>query len=354
MTSSLSDELSVGNISKLNEQIEGIFQILNQKEKLVIERRFAMVNGRRETLAQIGGSLNVTRERVRQIEKCAIGKIKRNVQNFAIFDVCEKAFAILKESGGVMLEDEMISKLVSKHVENVLGIMQLILSVDNRFELISNTFKFRPHIKAVDITAEIIEKVSMVTLDYLKKKGELEDTVKMISEIKKVVPETVKYQDIFFASVFSVCKDFKTVESKVGLITWRNINPRTLRDKIYFTLRKKTEPMHFVEISNMIMNEQFDKKSVNMQAVHNELIRYPEFVLIGRGLYALKEWGYSHGTVEDIIGVILKEKESLSEDEIISEVLKRRMVKPITIILNLKNKPQFVRTGRKQYTLKKD
>ena len=90
-----------------------------------------------------------------------------------------------------------------------------------------------------------------------------------------------------------------------------------------------------------------------MQAVHNELIRHPDFILIGRGIYALNEWGYSSGTVSDIIESILAKRKELAEDEIIAEVLKQRQVKPITIILNLKNKPQFVRTGRKHYKLKK-
>ncbi|HMR01199.1 MAG TPA: hypothetical protein PKA32_02305, partial [Candidatus Gracilibacteria bacterium] len=97
----------------------------------------------------------------------------------------------------------------------------------------------------------------------------------------------------------------------------------------------------------------FDQKSVNLQAVHNELIRYGDFILIGRGIYALKEWGFSSGTVADIIEAILKGKEQMSEDEIIDAVLEQRQVKPITIILNLKNKSQFVRVGRKRYTLKK-
>ena len=133
---------------------------------------------------------------------------------------------------------------------------------------------------------------------------------------------------------------------------WKDINPRTLRDKIFYVLRKDHKPLHFVDIANSIVNENFDKKSLNLQAIHNELIRHEEFILIGRGIYALKEWGYSSGTVADIIGSILKTKKSLSEEEIINEVLKQRQVKNITIILNLKNKPQFTRVGRKQYALK--
>jgi hypothetical protein len=133
---------------------------------------------------------------------------------------------------------------------------------------------------------------------------------------------------------------------------WRHVNPRTIRDKIFFVLRESGKPLHFVDISNEIVKAQFDRKSLNHQAIHNELIRNDEFVLIGRGIYALKEWGYSVGTVADIIISILQKHGSLSQDDIIAEVLKQRQVKPITIILNLKSKDTFTRIGRFQYALK--
>jgi Holliday junction resolvasome RuvABC DNA-binding subunit len=110
--------------------------------------------------------------------------------------------------------------------------------------------------------------------------------------------------------------------------------------------------MHFVEIANTIIECKFDKKKINLQAVHNELIRHDEFVLIGRGIYGLSEWGFKSGTVADVISAILDGKESMSQEEIIAEVLKQRQVKPITVVLSLKNKNQFIRVGRKQYSLK--
>ena len=112
--------------------------------------------------------------------------------------------------------------------------------------------------------------------------------------------------------------------------------------------------MHFVDISNSISSADFDRKNINLQAIHNELIRHSDFVLIGRVIYALSEWGYKPGTVCTVIESILKDKEHMPEEEIISGVLERRQVKPITVILNLKNKPQFVRVGRKLYALKKE
>ena len=103
----------------------------------------------------------------------------------------------------------------------------------------------------------------------------------------------------------------------------------------------------------LLIKLKFDNKRINLQAVHNELIRHDQFVLIGRGIYALKEWGYVEGTVADIIKDVLKDGKAKSQDAIIKEVLKQRQVKKITIILNLKNKPMFERIGREQYKLAK-
>ena len=61
---------------------------------------------------------------------------------------------------------------------------------------------------------------------------------------------------------------------------------------------------------------------MTVQAVHNELIRYPQFVLVGRGLYALKEWGFQDGTVSDIIQSLLEKKSPLSKQDITKGVLK--------------------------------
>ena len=103
----------------------------------------------------------------------------------------------------------------------------------------------------------------------------------------------------------------------------------------------------------MILDSQFDVKRVNVQAVHNELIRNSHFVLIGRGIYALDEWGYKNGTVADVIEEVLADAKARTREEITKAVLDRRHVKTITIYLNLKNKNQFVRVGRDKYTLAK-
>ena len=110
--------------------------------------------------------------------------------------------------------------------------------------------------------------------------------------------------------------------------------------------------MHFSQIAKHIKDSDFKRKDVTTQAIHNELIKDGRFVLIGRGIYALKEWGYQKGTVADIISKILKKnKEPMHRDDIVREVLKSRQVKETTILLNLQGKPQFKRVAKATYEL---
>ena len=110
--------------------------------------------------------------------------------------------------------------------------------------------------------------------------------------------------------------------------------------------------MHFSDIASAIQESDLRRSDVTTQAIHNELIKDARFVLIGRGIYALKEWGYSKGTVADmIVSILKKEGGPLHRDEIVKRVLKQRQVKETTILLNLQSKPQFKRVEKATYDL---
>ena len=154
------------------------------------------------------------------------------------------------------------------------------------------------------------------------------------------------------AALASVSKDLATLNGRWGLIKWPMVNPKNIRDKIYVILYENEKPMHFNEIADSISDSDFKRKDVTTQAIHNELIKDKRFILVGRGIYALKEWGYKKGTVADVISEVLREAgEPLHRDEIVKRVLKKRFVKETTILLNLQGKPQFVRTAKATYTL---
>jgi hypothetical protein len=84
------------------------------------------------------------------------------------------------------------------------------------------------------------------------------------------------------------------------------------------------------------------EKKVHPQTVHNELIRDKRFVLVGRGTYALREWGYEEGTVKDVILNLLKKAGGfLSREKIYEQVLEKRKVKKATIAVNLADRKFF-------------
>jgi len=119
-------------------------------------------------------------------------------------------------------------------------------------------------------------------------------------------------------------------------------------------LKREGKPMHFTEIAKLIGKLPSVSRDILPESVHNEVIRNNRFVLVGRGIYALKKWGYESGTVKEIIVNILKKsKKSLSKEEVIEKVLEQRQVKESTVALNLQNKKLFEKDKKGKYSLLK-
>jgi len=137
----------------------------------------------------------------------------------------------------------------------------------------------------------------------------------------------------------------KNSEGFFGLKEWPEINPKGVKDKAFLVFKKEQKPLHFAQVAQLI-------DSALPQTVHNELIKDPRFILVGRGIYALREWGYEPGMVKDVILNILKQaKNPLSKEEILQKTLKQRLVKQNTVFLNLSNRKYFLRTGDGRYKI---
>jgi hypothetical protein len=185
--------------------------------------------------------------------------------------------------------------------------------------------------------------------------NEIIDAIKKINQpttVEKIAKQTSVKDPVRVSALASISKQLATLNNHWGLIKWPIVNPRNIRDKIYVILKENNKHMHFNEIATAIKDSDFKRKNVTTQAIHNELIKDNRFVLIGRGIYALKEWGYEKGTVSDIIAEVLKDAgEPLHRDEIVRRVLKSRYVKETTILLNLQGRPQFKRVAKATYTI---
>lgn len=345
------------NQSKINlvKILEDIFLVLTPKEKEVIIKRFSLNNEPRQTLEKIGQQFSVTRERIRQIEKIALGKLRRTIENTKLADVATISKELLLQHGNVCREEELVSKILqalysTSEIDS--HIVKLSLAICPDFAYGEKNGLLNPFWRLQSTDENALTEISNTAYGLLLKKKDVIPTSELAQEVlnelnnkeKQVARETV-------LSMFLIDMRFKKVKDEIGLMSWRHINPKSIRDKTYIVLKHEGKPLHFVEIANKISEAGFDKKVVTTQAVHNELIRDEHFVLVGRGLYGLKEWGYKKGTVTEVIEDLLKKKTPLTKQEIIVGVLKQRHVKKGTISLNLQKNPQFVRVGRAVYTL---
>lgn len=329
--------------------IKETIAILKPNEKKVILGRFG-VDCERKTLSTIGKELDLSRERVRQIEREGLKKLAKSIVvdgNTFIKEIVET----FEKFGGVANHSTIAEKFLEdayKDDKNEFNSLHLIFILVPDLIKIEKTRELEAGWILANLSKNEAVKIINDWAEYLSKHQKPE-TLEVLIEAH---PEHKKHKITFLSELPSISKKLvKTDDSKIGLSAWPEVNPRNVRDKIYYILKKKSKPMHFNDIALEIDHQKFDRKKVVRATVHNELIADSRFVLVGRGIYALKEWGFGQGTVAEIIKQVLKNKSAMNVDAIVSEVLKQRMVKRNTILINLQTKPFFKKVGKDQYSL---
>lgn len=343
-------------IAELPVIVDNLLLLLSDKEKVVIKKRFDLRGSGKSTLEEIGKEFAVTRERVRQIEKNALIKMRRNVFNTALKSLHEFVTLVVKTNGGLVKTDsliEEIAKILPIDYKTDRGSLNLSLELHDGLECAGNTINFYPYVREKAVPEFFLKYTANQLVNKLNKHGDVKPLEKVHAELKEIVKE-VEFDIPKMRALVGIDKRLALLEGDlIGLMEWRHIRPRTLRDKILYVLRNNSkESMHFTGIAKKISQANFDSRPINVQAVHNELIRHDSFVLIGRGIYALSEWGYERGTVAEVIKKILDARKELDQDEVVDLVMKQRQVKKITILLALKNNKNFSRVGRRRYKVK--
>lgn len=338
-------ELAVTDITTAVKEI--LSTIEREREREIVARRFGLYD-RKETLEQIGELLGITRERVRQLEKAIMIRLKIAAEDsLPHVDKLEKLLIRnLYDLGRVARLSDLTAQIAPKNTERDRAHVAFIAELAPRIAVIEENDQYH---HSVAIKEHHDEKKVKAYVDELvvviKKHGEPISTEDLHQKGDHDHPDHVR-------ALASVSKDLANLKDKWGLGKWPTVNPKNIRDKIYVILQQANNPMHFNEIAKAIKSSEFKRKDVTTQAIHNELIKDSRFVLIGRGIYALKEWGFKKGTVADIITEILKKEGGpLHRDEIVKRVLKHRQVKETTILLNLQGKQHFKRVAKATYTI---
>ncbi|MDP3725250.1 MAG: sigma factor-like helix-turn-helix DNA-binding protein [Nanoarchaeota archaeon] len=324
-----------------------LLSVLNPKQKSVLGKRFGL-QGKKETLQEIGNALNITRERVRQIENQGLEKIRKESRE-CLLEMTEIALRHLESVQGVR-EDEIF-------VREIQGLVEAEDAPN-----LGNKIRFFFFAAKEPIYSR--ETPSTKSFWYLNQnaKNRLEEAVEKIlrvcaTENKKKILEDKNFlagiTDLSEVNLLSISKKFAwNTFGDFGLALWPEISPRNIRDKAYLAVKKHGLPLHFEEIANVIYEKRVSARPVNIQTVHNELIKDKRFVLVGRGIYGLKEHGYEEGTVRDVIATLIRTHGPLEARRVVELVNEKRLLKENTILLNLQNRKYFKRLPNSAYDIR--
>ncbi|PIP73069.1 MAG: hypothetical protein COW88_03105 [Candidatus Lloydbacteria bacterium CG22_combo_CG10-13_8_21_14_all_47_15] len=341
------------SIIKFKPVAKRLLAVLPDRVRNVVVLRFGLEDGSRQTLESIGKRYGVTRERIRQIEDFGLKSIRKSDAYTNESDT----FLALEQSmreygGGIVPEKEFLSSLHKD--DDMYNHIYFLLMLGEPFTKERENDQFT-HRWVVD--ADIAGSVHLALQSLAKSFGsndlmtEDELVERFVAELgKHSVP--VSYREPVYA------RRWLDLSKEVGmnpLGEWGstfspNVNARGIRDFAYLVIRRHGSPMHFTEVAGAI-EKSFNKKA-HVATCHNELIKDTRFVLVGRGLYALKEWGYAEGIVRDVICDILEKHGPLSRDAIVEYVMKERYVKPNTILVNLQNGTHFRKNSDGTYQVK--
>lgn len=319
-----------------------------ERAREVLVRRFGLgSSAEAETLEAIGDRSGITRERVRQIEAAGLEAIR----NSKAFKEAASAFTeiadYVRTLGAIVPEDVLLSALGKD--EKSRNRFRFFLVLDSSFfrERETNDFVARWHIDhqtAKAIHDALTRLYGSLSDDGVVPEAELLD--RFLDELKEV-NDAYKNEEVM--------KRWLSLSKRMGanpLAEWGKatapaIRIKGIRDYAYLAVKRHGEPMHFSDVASTI-SALFSKKA-HVATTHNELIKDPRFVLVGRGLYALTEWGYKPGVVRDVIRTALSEHGPMKKEEIIKHVKKARFVKDNTILVNLNDPRYFKRLKDGRY-----
>ena len=348
-------KLSVGQL------VNKLLAVLAPREREVLEKRDGLRDGNVLTLAEIGDSYGITRERVRQIEEVALNKLANTVKkNSELDDFVSTVENHLKAVGGLRREDMLLEdlKFLLREFSNsgVLGNqVRFLLSLSNNVGYSAEDEEFHSYWyaskdirqKAVGFVVKLAKSLEM------RKEALISNPVGMNVVVKEAAGASNLKEPVGL-NYLSLSKHFHVNQyGDFGLASWSEVNPKTVRHWAHLVLRKLGKPLHFTEIAQTINKvRKGGPRAVNAQTVHNELIKDERFVLAGRGLYGLREFGLMPGTAREVIARLLKAHGPQKPKDLLNLVKKERVFKDNTIFINLQNKKHFLRTSDGRYAVK--
>lgn len=327
-----------------------VSSLKDRTRDIIIQRYGLAGNAEKKTLEAIGDQYGITRERIRQITNFAFNLMKESQAFESAQDVFSEMRENIERKGKILSEADALLHLAGNDPLAQNHIYFLLVLGDD-FTKLKEDEEFHHRWTVHQDHADKVHQALRALHNEIGE-SDLVSEKDIIASLKKHIEKIVEEKiDEEMAKVWLNLSKVvgQNAMGEWGKVSSPSISPRGVRDLAYLVLRKEGSPMHFIEVAKKISS--YFGREANSATVHNELIKDGRFVLVGRGLYALAEWGYKYGTVRDIIKYIIKSEGPSSKEDIVKKVLKERYVKENTILVNLQNRDYFKRSKEGKYLI---
>jgi DNA-directed RNA polymerase delta subunit len=331
--------------------------MLKERDRVILAKRFGLLGFSTNTLEAIGKEHDLTRERVRQIEKDALKFLRAKMDDEQLNSAVKVLTTIISECGKVIREIELVKSLTDSPSEEEKRSILFLLHIAEELLEVKENEATHAAWASVTYNHEFFENIINSAKGILKASGKpmlSEDFINKIKQTEAFNGSQIQDAEKVLKNYLELSKEIeKNPFGEYGLAEWPEIKPKDVGDKAYIVLKHNAKPEHYAVITELINKHGFDKKVAHKETVHNELIKDSRFVLVGRGIYALTEWGYQKGIVSDVIRDILKQggPEGMSKDKIVDMVMEHRLVKRNTVLVALSNKKLFTKVAKNRYGL---
>jgi RNA polymerase sigma factor (sigma-70 family) len=293
----------------------------------VIALRYGL-NGIVLTLKEIGENLNVSRERIRQIQKRGLQTLQKSYEYWKkshLTPILEYLNHCFVDWGGILTYselDELFQKQSIIHTGNInpLGVLRLLCELDDRFQFYEkgeyitlSNYPIRTinnvHRSFAQILSDNLANMSSSSLMH-----ELKQT-KIYSALHTVFPEQ------FFLACLRVHPELEQIEPDLYAL---GKSPKRRMAAIVTAMREIGEPAHYSTITKKTNSLLPPLEQFTERALHAKLGQHPDIFVWTRlrGTYGLKEWGLEQGLsyVDAIEQVFLAEGKPLTFEQVIERM----------------------------------
>ncbi len=262
---------------------------LSTHQKDIINRRLGTYSQHTETLESIARDYNLSRERIRQIEKIA----KKKVFSLSNCKTARPLFTqidlIFAKEGGVLETGNLIAKLTAKLPAvniNSANIIPILVVMAGYKEILEGVWASKETDTSFIIKIQNLAKIILTKRGKPIPKSELVEAVSMCLQKEGLTPPAT-----FIEACITSSRSLKTdTFAMVFLVEWQYFIPQSRIDYVKDVLESLDRPAHYKEITlrinEMLPKEaQYSEKSIQVILGSSDL-----FVRVKTGTYALAKW----------------------------------------------------------------